>query len=137
MQDIRSAFKYDPDTGIFTRLKSAGNVKAGSVAGSADTKGYLRIMFQGTRYKCHRLAWYFTHGTWPDGVIDHINGDKADNRIVNLRDVTNKENCLNRHGANKNSQTGTLGIYPQGAKFRYKTRTYDTFQEALDASRIN
>lgn len=130
---IREAFSYDPETGVFVRLKSAGNVKAGSVAGSADNKGYLRIYYQGTRYKCHRLAWYFVHGVWPTGVIDHINGNKQDNRISNLRDVSIQVNSQNRHGANSTSSTGILHIYPQRGGYRYKTKVYKTLEEAIDA----
>jgi len=129
--DIRQAFEYNPDTGVFIRLESAGNVKAGSVAGSLDTKGYLRVFFNDKRYKCHRLAWYFTYGEWPKQVIDHINGNKTDNRISNLRDVSNKENCNNRHRANRNSQTGITNIFPQENGYRYKTKVYKTLEEAL------
>lgn len=62
----------------------------------ANPEGYLSVMLRRHRIAAHRLAWVLTHGSWPSGVIDRINRDPADNRICNLRDVTQRENSLNR-----------------------------------------
>lgn len=134
--NLQDKIRYDPSTGKFYRKLSAGNSKAGDEVGSPDTKGYLRVMISGKRYKLHRLAWYFVHGCWPKDQIDHINGNKADNRITNLRDVSNQTNKLNMLSANSNSLTGILGVskLPSGrfnASFRGKRLgTFDTAEEA-------
>ena len=60
----------------------------------------------------HRLAWLYVYGEWPNSEIDHINGDRSDNRIQNLRDATHSENQQNRRAASKKSKTGVLGVHP-------------------------
>lgn len=85
----------------------AGTFKS---AAKPDNTGYIRIRVGGTKYKAHRLAWLIHYGAWPSGHLDHINGIKHDNRISNLREVTNKQNHENRRGANKGSGTGVLGV---------------------------
>jgi len=101
---------YDPDTGIFRWKKTSGRGYAGEVAGGAHSKGYLYITIRGVPYLAHRLAWYLTHGSFPRQQIDHKNGDKRDNRIVNLRLATNQQNHANR-GPQRNSSTGVKGVY--------------------------
>lgn len=97
---VRELLDYDAATGQFTWLVTASRVAtAGSRAGSMDRNGYIRISLDGRRYLAHRLAWLMTHGEWPRGQIDHINGVRNDNRIANLRDVSACENQQNRHRA--------------------------------------
>lgn len=60
----------------------------------------------------HRLAWLYVHGRWPDGLIDHKNGDRADNRFDNLRDVAHRVNMQNLRKAFVSSKTGLLGASP-------------------------
>ena len=81
---------YDPETGVFTRRKT------GKACGRQSVDGYIYIVIKGCSYKAHRLAWFYVHGSWPIFVIDHINRDRADNRIVNLRDVPQSINAQNR-----------------------------------------
>lgn len=68
--------------------------KNGNVAG-CENNGYWYVKIDSVRYKSHRLAWFYTYGVWPSGFIDHINGNGTDNRLVNLRDVTQTINAQN------------------------------------------
>lgn len=77
---------------------------------------YKRIACLGQTHLEHRLVWLMAYGQWPDGEIDHINGDKQDNRLSNLRLVDHKTNGFNK-GASKRSATGIRGIYKSGKKF--------------------
>ena len=77
-------------------------------AASLGPKGYMRIRVLGKNYAAHRVVWALAYGQWPVAEIDHINGDRADNRLVNLRSVTGAENMRNqrRSKANKSGHTG-------------------------------
>ena len=94
---LREVLNYDADTGVFTwRIKLNRKVVVGSEAGSLKPKGYVSIRIDGHPYYAHRLAWCYVYGSWPPEEIDHINGDRADNRIANLRAATRKQNMENR-----------------------------------------
>ena len=97
--ELQAILDYDPDTGVFTWKRPLSNrVRAGDVAGSVDNvTGYLRIRINGKGYQAHRLAWFYVYGEWPKGQIDHKDGNKRDNRISRLKDVTSRENNQNRH----------------------------------------
>lgn len=116
---LRELFHFDPETGIFTRRVSVSNVKAGDVAGFLRVDGYWYIRVDGTQYLAHRLAWLYVSGSWPVEHIDHINGDEADNRLVNLREVTHAQNMQNRNRASVISASGVLGVnwYPKYRKW--------------------
>ena len=85
---LRETFKYEAHTGLFTKKKRA--------IGKYH-EGYLYISINGSTYGAHRLAWIYHYGDIPEGlVIDHINGKRHDNKITNLRAVTQSENAKNR-----------------------------------------
>ena len=118
---IANNFSYDPDTGTITRIRSRGNVRAGSVVGRPDNRGYLRVHFDGKDYKAHRLAWFLYYGEWPSLQLDHINGNKQDNRIVNLRQCTTEQNCANQHGPRKNNRLGCQGVHRIVSSGKYRS----------------
>lgn len=89
MQDeLKKAFKYQDGNLIW--------VKTGKVAGCVNTRGYRMIKFKNQNYLGHRLVWYFYYGNWPRQDIDHIDGNKLNNEINNLRDVSTSDNCGNQ-----------------------------------------
>jgi hypothetical protein len=96
---------YDPATGIFWRDGKRAD------CGSGKKHGHRRVQHQGRRVLAHRLAWFLTHGSWPTLDIDHINGDPADNRIVNLREVTRQVNIQNQRKAQRNARANLLGVH--------------------------
>ena len=92
---VREILNYDKDTGILTwKVDRRNGIKAGDVAGVVGGKGYVQIGFLKKRWYAHRLAWFLAHGEQPE-VIDHINRDKTDNRLQNLRNVDASTNMLN------------------------------------------
>lgn len=109
-EQLRSILHYDQETGIFTRKVSTSNsVKAGDAAGCPGGDGYLQIAVLSRKYQAHRLAWLHTNGAWPKGQIDHINRIRTDNRIANLREVTNKQNQQNASKRSDNT-SGHTGV---------------------------
>lgn len=106
---LRSVLDYSPSLGLFKWRVARGRSAAGSVAGYTNQHGYVCIGVDGAVYAAHRLAWFFTHGSWPEKQIDHINGDRSDNRIANLRVVDRCGNSQNRRAAHRDSSHGFLG----------------------------
>lgn len=111
-EQLKTTLDYDAETGVFTwRIRPSKAVKAGDVAGCVEKRiGYITIGITGRIYKAHRLAWLYTHGEWPRGLIDHINGNKADNRICNLRDVFADGNSQNVRKPNVRNKSGFMGV---------------------------
>ncbi len=114
---LRALLHYDPETGIFNRCagcpRNRKDRAAGSRAGSTTALGYIEIGLLGRRFLAHRLAVLYVTGQWPDKQVDHINGDRFDNRLINLRLVDNTTNIENRHRPNKNNRSGWLGCYQE------------------------
>jgi hypothetical protein len=96
--EIKEHIAYQPDTGKLVWIKPVSRrTKVGQEAGYIKGTGYRRVTFLGNTYRCHRVAWYLHHGEDPaDKQIDHVNGDRDDNRIANLRLVTHSQNQQNR-----------------------------------------
>jgi len=114
VESLRNLFTYDPDTGVLTW---ACGPRQGKAAGRIGDTGYLSVKIGEGRYKVHRIIWKLYHGTdIPDlQQIDHINRDRTDNRIGNLRVVTPRENRLNSASTNLRP---VLITYPDGRTHR-------------------
>ena len=111
--DLKEVFDYDQYTGDFRWLihVPANNIKAGTMAGYRSEEGYVALSYNNYRMKAHRVAWYLHYGYWPAAhlEIDHIDGDKGNNAIKNLRLATCSQNQANR-GPNKNNTSGYKGV---------------------------
>lgn len=158
---LRQLLSYDPATGVLTWRERTPDMftKSGDfavlhcqswnarfahkVAGSPVNNGYLTVNIGGSLFTAHRLGWTIHHGSPPTDQVDHINGDKADNRIANLRDVTASDNSRNQKMRATNT-TGVMGvnwhparrcwvsnIYADGR--RWHLGYFRTFDEAVTA----
>lgn len=115
----RELLELDPAIGIVrNRVTRGGRAKAGEVAGTVRSDGYLTISIGGRRYLMHRVVWLLHHGRWPVGILDHINRQRGDNRPENLREVTALQNMANRDQPQRVANlTGLRGIAQRGHKW--------------------
>lgn len=119
---LRELLDYDPSTGYFVWLTPRGRNHAivGKRAGTRNpVSGYIQIKVGVRAYSAHRLAWFYVHGSWPANCLDHVNGDRADNRIANLREATQAQNARNAQRKKTNS-SGFKGVHwhAQAQKWR-------------------
>lgn len=103
---------YSKETGVFKWKKRTSNrVCVGDIAGASHSKdGYIQIYISGEKFYAHRLAWFYVNREWPVGSIDHMNVNRRDNRISNLRILSKQENAQNVFKATTRSKTGLLGV---------------------------
>lgn len=109
--ELKELLNFDQGTGFFTWKVSPGprsQVHPGDIAGSLSGDGYWQIKIKGKVHKAHRLAWIFVHGSMPD-MIDHINGNRSDNRMINLRVCDRFSNMWNMKRSSRNS-SGVKGV---------------------------
>lgn len=116
---LKERINYNQDVGSFTWSENSDVRFALKTAGYVNDKGYLVVSVHGTRYYAHRLAWAITHGYFPKFMIDHIDGNKLNNKISNLREVTASQNQWNQIKPNSRSKTGYLGVSIDLASQKY------------------
>lgn len=112
---------YDPLTGVWTwQVPTSNKVRRGDVAHTkANECGHLEIRIHNTRYRLHRLAWFYMTKEWPRLGIDHINCDPTDNRFVNLREANQSQNSANSRRS-KNNTSGVKGVHWNGVGQKWR-----------------
>lgn len=144
-QHIRAELNYDPETGVFTWKRARRGIKPGMEAGNIGPLGYRRINICHRFRAAHRLAWFMHFGVWPESPLDHINGNKADNRICNLRLADHSQNKCNT-GRRSDNKTGAKGVYWSNRRRRWVAGialygaykhlgVFREFEEAVEARR--
>lgn len=106
---LNETLSYRPATGAFVWKVARRGAKAGEAAGSIGDRGYLMISFKSFKFRAHRLAWLLVTGGHPPEHIDHINGNKLDNRWANLRAATASQNVANSV-VGKHNKVGLKGV---------------------------
>jgi len=114
---VRGRIDYNPETGAMVWRN--GICAGKEVCPTPLPTGYRRMQLKGQWFGAHRVAWLYVYGYWPQIDLDHINGDRADNRIANLRECTTAENQHNRPIHPRNT-TGVPGVTWQPHRKRFQ-----------------
>ncbi len=123
---LRELLDYNPDAGVFTRRLAVGRnggKRIGALCGNTKQNGYRYITIDRQTFREHRVVFLHVYGDWPSGQVDHINGIKTDNRLANLRIVTQTVNQQNQRRAKANNKLGLLGVTLD--------KRYGTFQASI------
>ncbi|TET76524.1 MAG: HNH endonuclease [Candidatus Heimdallarchaeota archaeon] len=119
-EKLKNLLTYCPYNGTFFWRESR---KDSNEAGHIEKKGYRVIIIKGKKYKAHRLAWLYIYGQFPSKQIDHINHNRLDNSIENLRSVTNKENQKNAT-KRKDNKSGVTGVHRFNQSNKWRASIY-------------
>jgi len=137
---LKDLMIYDADTGVFTRIKSVQR-SGRRVSDIPNTHGYLSVCIDYKMYLQHRAAWLYVYGKFPEGHLDHINRVKTDNRLCNLRVVTDFENSQNTPPAKNNLYPHVHWVVKKNSfRVRIKsagkayTRYFKSFEDAKKCS---
>ena len=114
---LKSILSYDANSGEFTWLKNTRRLKAGDKAGTTNGSGYRQICIAGKIYNAHRLSWLYVHGKIPEFDIDHIDGNRLNNSLANLRHVSRSVNLQNQ----RSIRAGKISDAGLGASFIKRT----------------
>lgn len=143
LETVREHLRYDPQTGLLWWLVPRPGRKLDKPAGTVRSDGYATLMLHGKHFVAHRLAFALANGHWPKGEVDHIDGDRANNKIENLREVSSQEQCRNK-ARPSNNKSGVVGVswHKVRKKWRANIRAdhrlrylglYDSFDGAVAA----
>ena len=113
---LQELFDYR-DGQLYWKEKTHSSIDLSKPAGCIGKGGYRTIQIKGKIYKAHRLVWKYHYGKDPKEFIDHIDGNKTNNNMENLREATNQQNGFNR-GPQKNNKLGIKGVRKDGNKYR-------------------
>ena len=128
---LKELFIYNSETGVFTRRIATGRHGchiAGKIAGTLQNRGYSVVTADSKRYLAHRLAWLYVKGAWPNGDLDHIDGDKLNNKISNLREATRKQNMQNVKN-HKHNTSGFKGVAWHNQRNKWRAYIFDDYRQ--------
>ncbi len=139
---VRELFDYRSDGELIRKVQLCSTARVGDVAGCLRGDGYKIVMVEGKFYLNHRLIWFWHHGYFPEFGLDHIDRNPSNNRIENLREVS--QSCNMRNVKQRNSLSGVTGVYwfKRDSKWQAQIRIsnknihlgyYDTILEAAKA----
>jgi hypothetical protein len=140
-ESLKALFDYDPETGVFSRKPISSKIARYTKVGRVGKTGYLVLAIAGRLYKAHRLAWLYTYGEMPSGLLDHIDANPLNNSISNLRLASPSENSCNAR-RRRNNKSGVKGVYFQDNRWvaeiqkggqRFRLGRFDTLEEAARA----
>jgi len=142
-QELKELVNYDKDTGIFTWKKRTSNrVKVGDAIGNLHNCGYVEMSVGGKRYLAHRIAWLYMYGYIPQ-LIDHIDGNKQNNKICNLREATYQSNVYNskirsdnKSGVRCVSWNKKRNSWEVRLKIDGKLKHYGDYKDLSDAKKV-
>lgn len=140
---LKSQLNYCMETGKFTRNMRTRKFKQGAECGTLRSSGYVIISIDRVLYRAHRLAWLYVTGEWPSDEMDHVNGDRSDNRFVNLRVCNRSQNGFNK-GVRRDSGVGVKNVlyYKDWGKYCVRIRVsgkdynYGPFSSIDEASSV-
>lgn len=119
---LHELLNYDPKTGFFTWAKVRRRCRLGDVVGCQMKHGYIGIRLDNVLYLAHRLVWLYVYNRWPTDQIDHIDSNRANNKLSNLREVSNLENAQNIRGPKAKNKSGFLGVRKENSKWLAEIR---------------
>ena len=134
---LKEFLTYNSEDGLIRWKVKYGKMSVNSVAGYTSKEGYVRIGFKGKKYLAHRLAWFLCYGSWPIDLIDHIDGNKSNNTISNLRAATKSLNGFNRikqHGVGR-YKNNIWRAYLNHSNKQYHIGYFNSEEKALEAHR--
>lgn len=128
--ELKRLLHYDPESGIFTwKVSPSTMVDKGDIAGTTCTEGYINITIKRKKFKSHRLAFLYMTGALPE-YADHINGNRKDNRWINLRECNRAQNSQNSK-LRKDNVSGVKGVYWHSRQNKW------TAQGRVDGKRVS